>query len=377
MADLSTYLVPWKFARYAYRPRSADETKPFQRLSTARAYVGLVAIFVLSLPYLSGFDFTNDRINNSLIGFGATGVIAAVAAAVYAILGRPDTTSRAAVLPVMLRGLVPPLVITLIFLFAYYVEKNDVKGDAGSFLLVYPFILWGALIVLPLLFHGLRWTFGVSEVHPLLAPLASSLGAVAAYLLDGALPTADLRPEALKAFLKMGALVSVIVLSLIETVALTAGASRAKLTAVVAVVAAIATMIPFGLPLVRAQSTETRPQSTGLMYRDEDFKLELVQLRAVNGGIRADIDYQNRTNRTLELACPSKTGNSALVFENRVVLMTDGRCARVPRNTVVAVRAHQTFKTWGFFPVTAAKGESFKIRWWERGITKSSFAMPS
>lgn len=371
-APVITYLVPWSFARHVFRPETADASKPFQRLSYARAVVGLIAIVVLSTAATGDGGYALlERLSNAIIGFAVSAAVATCVVALYAVLFPRllDDGARRMARVVFLRSALPIVVPVLIVLALVYLSKNEPPSGI-LFLLAFPLYAWCALLMPFMFFYGLRWVFGVGDVNPDLGPLVSTLAAVTTFWLDGVLPSYDPRPEGLQTFLKVCALLSVTALSIVESTALSKGYGAAfKGVSALVGVSMVASMV------ILAQQTSD-PESSGLMFRTAVWRVELVQLRAVNGGVRAEVTYRNEISATQNIGCPSATGGSALVFAGETVAMTDGRCARAV-GTVTAVRPGATLKTWGFFPVTVPEGERFAIRWWTFGTTRSSFVMPS
>jgi hypothetical protein len=373
---LFTYILPWRLARHVFRPASANAAEPFQRLSDARAFAGIIAVLVLSVPTTGGFGYAlNERFSNVLIGFGACAVVALCVTGLYAIVRRHtlDADQRKAVRAVLLRSALPILIPAMFVLTLMFVSRNEPPPTgAGAVLFVLillPLCTWSALLLLPMCYHCLRWAFGVGDVNPYLSPLVSTLSAAVAFKLDDFLPNYDIRPDGTQNLLKISALLSVIALSIVECTFLTTERRVARVTVPFLAGLAFTGAVLIALPNADIGKNE-------VMFQTGEWTVMLDQLEPVEGGVRADVTYRNNLSIPRRITCSVGAVTSALVFATETVEMTDGRCVSAKR-TITSIEPGGKFTTWAFFPTTRHRGEKVAIRWGNLGTTASDFVMPS
>jgi hypothetical protein len=210
-----SWINPITCARNIFRPESADVEEPYQRYSDWRAGVGIACVLLLSLPGNRAADVIVERLVNSYLAFFVSVTLVAVFSAVYRTLKSADMSdrSRRAINQVWLRLLV---LVGVFGLTAVVYVLNGGDGVPTAPYLMVPG-LWLALFSFPMTWYGLRWGFGVSDIHPFLGPLVTSLTAAASFIIDRHLETGiDLEPKFIQGAIKIAALVSVVILSICE-----------------------------------------------------------------------------------------------------------------------------------------------------------------
>ncbi|MEV0082339.1 hypothetical protein [Saccharopolyspora sp. NPDC050642] len=175
-------VFPWLAARFVYKPRVGRQQRDrvLDRLAFWRSAVGLLAVLVTTNAYLSPFMVLGDNYAKAL----RTAAFAMLAAPLPFLVLLAVTRSgyRYELLPggrrMLGRGALAlaAFALPLALLLATDGGSYEVTTLAGLLvaLIVVAVIGWYAAFCLCTLYWAARTSFWISEIHPLLAPVASS-----------------------------------------------------------------------------------------------------------------------------------------------------------------------------------------------------------
>ena len=175
-------LLPWKTAKMALKPDNGDDeqAKKLDRLGFLRSVVGLVAVFVLSVDHRPATDVLVGEpgggvASTAALALAAVPVCVAVLFAASPARYRPDLRAglgkllRRAGIAVGTVG--PPVVLVFVL------DSTDVMSrlPAPAILFAVVAAAWFLAYFLCVIYWAARTTFWIGELHPMLAPLVSSV----------------------------------------------------------------------------------------------------------------------------------------------------------------------------------------------------------
>ncbi|MBU2665609.1 hypothetical protein KOI35_19035 [Actinoplanes bogorensis] len=209
-----SWVNPWTCARNLFKPASANPYAPFQRLSDWRARIGLVAVVLLSVKNLDFPFLLSDRIFGAQVSFVGGGIVVGLGVAAF-WYRHPDRITglvRVAVRQVLRRVAIMAVVAGGLLLSAVVVPESAQDATPDSSAVLWPIVIataWLTVFGWSMMWYAIRWTYGVSEIDPMLGPAVTAVSAVVGAIVGQIVDLGDNRDPVVSTTITVVALVSV------------------------------------------------------------------------------------------------------------------------------------------------------------------------
>jgi hypothetical protein len=175
-------LLPWETAKAVLKPDNGDDeqAKKLDRLGFLRSVAGLVAVFVLSVDYQPAADLLIGSpggavASNAALALAAVPVCVAALFAASPARFRPDL--RAGLRKLLRRAGIAVGTVGLPLVPVFVLDPTDMTArlPALVILVLVVALVWFLAYFLCVIYWAARTVFWIGALHPMLAPLASSV----------------------------------------------------------------------------------------------------------------------------------------------------------------------------------------------------------